>query len=95
MSYTETITSEIIKYSYGITCSAEKPYQTHLEGTFTGFTTIVGTSSTDAFTWHCIITPNPGQQFALVFRINGKPSTQEDVDSSASVGTWTGLVSLH
>lgn len=94
MSYTETITSETIHYSAGIACSAEKPYQMHLEGTFTGPTTIVGTSSTDAFTWHCTITPIPGQSYAWFFNINGKPSAQKDVESAANVGTWTGLVSV-
>lgn len=95
VSYTETITSETIQGNYGVSCSAKKPYQMHLEGTFTGPTTLVGTSSTDAFTWHCTITPVPGQQYGVAFDINGKPSSQEDVESSASVGTWTGLVSLH
>jgi hypothetical protein len=54
LSYTETVTSDKIDYSNGVSCVSHTPYVfEHLEGTFTSQNAISGTLSSDSVTVDC------------------------------------------
>jgi hypothetical protein len=54
LTYTQTVTSDKIVYTDGVTCIALTPYTSqHLEGAFTNSHLISGTYSSDSFTWNC------------------------------------------
>lgn len=62
LTYTETSTKDQIKFTNGVTCTAQVPYVfEHLEGSFTSSTAINGTYSADAITYAC--TNGNSQQF--------------------------------
>jgi hypothetical protein len=54
LTYTETATKDVVKFTDGFTCTAQTPYvYEHLEGTFTDPKTISGTFSADSITYLC------------------------------------------
>jgi hypothetical protein len=54
LTYTETATKDVVKFTDGFTCTSQKPYAyEHLEGTFTDATSISGTFSSDTITYLC------------------------------------------
>jgi hypothetical protein len=74
LTYTETVTSDKIVYSDGISCQDHTPYVIeHLEGTFTSQNTINGTFSSDSVTANC-----------------SRGSDTHQFDYNAQKGSWTG-----
>lgn len=54
LTYVETVTSEKLDFSNGLSCTAKVPYVgQHLEGSFTDHNTIKGTFTRDTFTLTC------------------------------------------
>lgn len=54
LTYTETATKDVVKFTDGFTCTAQTPYVfEHLEGTFTGPNSINGTYSADTINYLC------------------------------------------
>jgi hypothetical protein len=54
LTYIETVTTDKVVYSNGVSCMAGTPYVAeHLEGTFTSQNAISGTLTADSITWNC------------------------------------------
>lgn len=74
LTYTETVTKDVILFSNGVICTAQTPYvSNHLEGSFTNATAINGTYANDAVTATC--------KLGTISRSTTVPATR---------GTWTG-----
>jgi FHA domain len=78
LSYIETVTSEKMVFSNGLTCKSNSPYvYKHLEGTFSNQNAISGTYSADAYSYSCSVGSNV-----------------TNIKMNAQKGTWTGTLVL-